>query len=141
MSAIPSRSPRISTRQVPSARQIKALVGIFLNPVVDALPIPKGRASNRNFAVIIFALLLFATFAQLMVASFVQQVSFQKHALQIQLSQATAERQLLESQVAKAESPENLLNVAKRMGMVPEANPVFLRLSDHTILGKRNPAR
>jgi hypothetical protein len=37
--------------------------------------------------------------------------------------------------VALAESPEQLERAARKQGMVPAANPVFLRLSDGAILG------
>jgi hypothetical protein len=68
------------------------------------------------------------------------QASFQKHALQIQLSQMTAEEQTIASAVAAGESPANLLVTAQTMGMVPAQSPVFLRLSDRKILGKPVPA-
>jgi hypothetical protein len=64
------------------------------------------------------------------------QASFQKHELQIQLSQMTAEEQTIASAVAAGESPGNLLLTAQTMGMVPAQTPVFLRLSDREILGK-----
>jgi len=64
------------------------------------------------------------------------QASFQKHALQVQLSQMTAEEQTIASAVAAGESPASLLVTAKTMGMVPVETPVFLRLSDRAILGK-----
>ena len=68
------------------------------------------------------------------------QASFQKHSLQIQLSQMTAEEQTIASAVAAGESPGNLLVTAQTMGMVPAQTPVFLRLSDRKILGKPVPA-
>jgi cell division protein FtsL len=72
--------------------------------------------------------------------TFTEQASFQKRELQTQIAQTTALRQRLEAEVARTESPENLLTIAKKMGMVPAAAPVFLRLSDHKILGKPIPA-
>jgi hypothetical protein len=68
------------------------------------------------------------------------QASFQKHALQIQLSQMTAEEQTIASAVTAGEAPGNLLVTAQAMGMVPAQTPVFLRLSDREILGKPVPA-
>jgi cell division protein FtsL len=72
--------------------------------------------------------------------TFTEQAAFQKHELQVEITQTTALRQRLEAEVARTESPENLLVIAKKMGMVPAAAPVFLRLSDHVILGKPIPA-
>jgi hypothetical protein len=41
----------------------------------------------------------------------------------------------LEKQVRTLESPQNLSDRALGMGMVPNPNPVFLRLSDGRVLG------
>jgi hypothetical protein len=68
------------------------------------------------------------------------QASFQKHALQIQLSQMTSEAQAIAGEVTTKESPRNLMVTVEKMGMVPARTPVFLRLSDREILGKPVPA-
>lgn len=141
MSALYTRTPRISPRPMPRIRHLKAITSPVFTPIAAAIPLPTGRASARHFTYIIAGIFIGGLLLGLIVNTQVQQVAFQKHALQIQMSQAIAERQRLEGVVAGAESPENLLTIAKRMGMVPAANPVFLRLSDHAILGAKNAAR
>lgn len=48
--------------------------------------------------------------------------------------------QILAEQVASLSSQQNLLNTATKLGMVANANPVFLRLDDQKVLGKPRPA-
>lgn len=48
--------------------------------------------------------------------------------------------QILSEEVSSLASNQNLLNTASRLGMVPNTNPVFLRLTDQTVLGQPLPA-
>lgn len=93
-----------------------------------------------QFFTFIFGLFVAGILLSLFINTFVQQASFQKTDLQRSINTATALKQQLETEIATAESPENLMTQAKKMGMVPANNPVFLRLSDQQILGKRIPA-
>lgn len=141
MSAMPARAPRVTQpapRRRASLSLVRPLVAPVVGPIVEAIPIrvPQGRANNRQFSYIIFGMLISGLMLLLLVNTFVTQVAFEKHTLQIQVSQKMAERQALETTIATAESPDNLITAARRMGMVPAANPVFLRLSDQKILGE-----
>lgn len=93
-----------------------------------------------QFYMFIFSLLVVGILLSLFINTFVQQASFRKTDLQRSITNATALKQQLETEIATAESPQNLMTKAKKMGMVPANNPVFLRLSDQQILGKRIPA-
>ena len=48
--------------------------------------------------------------------------------------------QILSEEVSSLSSQQNLLNTAAKLGMVANANPVFLRLDDQEVLGKPKPA-
>jgi hypothetical protein len=48
--------------------------------------------------------------------------------------------QILSEEVSSLASNQNLLNTASRLGMVPNTNPVFLRLTDQSVLGQPLPA-
>lgn len=130
MTAVTTRAPRTVAAPRTRARTRPA-------PVV-AQP---ARVTNTRFGAFIISLFIGGMVATLFINTFAERAAFQKHELQISIAQTTALKQRLESEVAAAESPEHLLVVAKRMGMVPAASPVFLRLSDHAILGKRVPAK
>ena len=57
------------------------------------------------------------------------------HQAEQQADQLRDQQEALEQQVRTLESPQNLADRALRMGMVPNPNPVFLRLSDGRVLG------
>jgi hypothetical protein len=117
---------------------VKPIVKPIVSPIAQAIPVavPQGRASSRTFLFVIIGMIISGMMLLLYVNTLAAQASFQKHALQIELSQMTAEEQTIASAVAAGESPGNLLITAQKMGMVPAETPVFLRLSDREILGK-----
>lgn len=102
---------------------------------------PLSGATLVTYTLTVMAIIVGGMFASLMATTYAGQVALESQDLRVEVNQAVAARQRLESEVARAESPEHLLVVARKMGMVPAANPVFLRLSDHAIIGRRIPAR
>jgi hypothetical protein len=64
-----------------------------------------------------------------------QRGTFEVTALNQQAGQLRDQQEQLERQARTLESPQNLADRALRMGMVPNPNPVFLRLSDGRVLG------
>ena len=143
MSAVPARTPALAPipRKSKTMRRlslVKPIVKPIVSPIAQAIPVgvPQGRASSRTFLFVIIGMIIAGMMLLLYVNTLAAQASFQKHALQIELSQMTAEEQTIASAVAAGESPGNLLITAQKMGMVPAETPVFLRLSDREILGK-----
>ncbi len=143
MSAVPARTPALAPipRKSKTMRRlslVKPIVKPIVSPIAQAIPVgvPQGRASSRTFLFVIIGMIITGMMLLLYVNTLAAQASFQKHALQIELSQMTAEEQTIASAVAAGESPGNLLITAQKMGMVPAETPVFLRLSDREILGK-----
>jgi len=151
MSAMPARTPRVAPtvrvspprkpvakRPKKTQNQWKKVIVPAFSPVLETLTdsIPTPRSSRRAFsytiAGLILAGLLLLGFVNTMTAS----ASFEKHDLTVKLSQLTATQQQLQAQVALQESPGQLINIARKLGMVPAASPAFIRLSDHKILGK-----
>jgi hypothetical protein len=61
--------------------------------------------------------------------------------LQAQQRQLTESQQLLAEQVESASAPEQLAASARKLGMVPAPNAVFVRLPDGTVEGKPAIAR
>lgn len=129
--------PRSTTRHAPrrnATRQAAPLRRL-------AADVPRSSAAYVGYAVAIICVIVGGMVLSLMATTYAGQVALESQDLRVEVSQAVAARQRLESDVARAESPENLLTVARKMGMVPAANPVFLRLSDHVIIGRQIPAR
>jgi hypothetical protein len=143
MSAVPARTPALApiprkSRTMRKLSLVKPMMKPIVSPIAQAIPVgvPQGRASSRTFLFVIIGMIISGMMTLLYVNTLAAQASFQKHALQIQLSQMTAEEQRIASTVAAGESPGNLIITAQNMGMVPAQTPVFLRLSDREILGK-----
>ncbi len=143
MSAMPARTPALAPipRKSKAMRRlalVKPMVKPIVSPIAQAIPIsvPQGRASNRTFLFVILGIIISGMMLLLFVNTLAAQSSFQKHSLQMQLAQMTADEQSISNLVVAGESPEALITSAQSMGMVPAQSPVFLRLSDQTILGK-----
>jgi len=78
--------------------------------------------------------------AVLMLNTVISQGAFRQHDLEIQLILLAEQEESLARSVQEAESPIEVERAARKLGMVPAAGPVFLRLSDGKILGDPVPA-
>lgn len=146
MSAMPARAPRLNPIPTRSKRLGRlALVNprIIVTPIAQAIPvgIPKGRASTNTFSFVITGMIVFGSLLLLIVNTKTQQAAFEKHSIQLQLNQMIATEQQLATEVAAAESTDNLVTAARTIGMVPAETPVFIRLSDQAIIGQPVPAK
>ncbi len=70
----------------------------------------------------------------------IQQGSYQLSGLKAQMTELTTTNQILDEQVRSLGSDQNLANAASHLGMVTNANPVYLRLSDGKVIGHPRPA-
>lgn len=61
--------------------------------------------------------------------------------LKIERSNLSTQADIIGSEVNSLSSNQNLVNVAHALGMVSNVNPVFLRLSDSTVIGKPRRAQ
>jgi hypothetical protein len=60
--------------------------------------------------------------------------------LQVEKRELTTTTQILGQQVDSLASQQNLADAAEKLGMISNANPVFLRLSDQKVFGKPKAA-
>jgi cell division protein FtsL len=60
--------------------------------------------------------------------------------LQGEKRELTTTTQILGQQVDSLASQQNLANAAEKLGMISNANPVFLRLADQKVFGKPKAA-
>ncbi|WP_328995035.1 hypothetical protein OG394_10885 [Kribbella sp. NBC_01245] len=93
------------------------------------------RPPRMPFVLFVVALLAGGLIGLLLLNTELQRGTFQITSLQAETSQLRDNQEALERQVRTLESPQNLADRALRMGMVPNPNPVFLRLSDGKVLG------
>jgi hypothetical protein len=86
------------------------------------------------------AVLAAGFFAVLLLNTVISQGAFRQHELEIQLILLAEKEEALARSVQQAEAPLEVEKAARKLGMVPAAAPVFLRLSDGRILGEPVPA-
>ena len=86
------------------------------------------------------AVLAAGFFAVLLLNTVISQGAFRQHELEIQLILLAEKEEALARSVQQAEAPLEVEKAARKLGMVPAAAPVFLRLSDGKVLGEPVPA-
>ncbi|MEV6284771.1 hypothetical protein [Kribbella sp. NPDC051770] len=93
------------------------------------------RPPRMPFVIFVVSLLAAGLVGLLLLNTELQRGTFEVTALNQQADQLRDQQEQLERQVRTLESPQNLADRSLRMGMVPNPNPVFLRLSDGRVLG------
>jgi hypothetical protein len=93
------------------------------------------RPPRMPFVIFVVSLLAAGLVGLLLLNTELQSGTFQITKLNSQADQLRDQQESLEKQVRTLESPQNLSDRALKMGMVPNPNPVFLRLSDGRVLG------
>ncbi|MDX2970654.1 hypothetical protein PWY87_01080 [Kribbella solani] len=93
------------------------------------------RPPRMPFVIFVVSLLAAGLVGLLLLNTQLQSGTFDITKLNNQANQLKDQQEALEKQVRTLESPQNLSDRALRMGMVPNPNPVFLRLSDGRVLG------
>lgn len=93
------------------------------------------RPPRMPFVIFVVSLLAAGLVGLLLLNTELQSGTFEITKLNNQADQLRDQQEGLEKQVRTLESPQNLADRALRMGMVPNPNPVFLRLSDGRVLG------
>jgi hypothetical protein len=78
--------------------------------------------------------------ALLLLNTLLAQGSFALHSLEAQVSELADREQALRQKVAELAAPGRLERRARALGMVPSANPAFLRARDGKVLGVPMPA-
>jgi hypothetical protein len=77
---------------------------------------------------------------QLVLGILTEQGAYQMAHLKADRHVLTTSSDILSAQVDSLASNQNLANSAQSLGMIPNSSPVFLRLSDQSIIGKPKAA-
>lgn len=100
----------------------------------------RKRAQRAPFVVVVMSVLV-SGFAGLGFFSTVMQAqSFAIYELSGEVAMLEAKREELATTVNDLQSPASIADRALREGMVPNTNPVFLRLQDGRVIGNPVPA-
>ncbi len=108
---------------------------------LQVVPQVEVSRSRSPFVLLVVVVLGAGLVGLLLLNTTLQQGAFAIHDLKVANSQLEERQGSLEHRVARLKAPENLAGRAQAIGMVPNTNPVFLRLSDAAILGTAVPAR
>jgi hypothetical protein len=123
-----SRVPRIAEAAVERAR-------------LTVVPRTAGRRAARvPFVTLVSVILVAGVAGLLFFNTSMQQVSFTATRMEHRAQLLDAEQQGLQMQLDSLRNPQRLALRAKHLGMVPQASPAFIRLSDGTVLGTPTPA-
>jgi hypothetical protein len=112
-----------------------------LRPETRSLPrlavVPPRRASARSgpFVLLVAAVLVIGLVGLLLLNLSMQKASFRLAALESEASHLQTREQSLDMKVDRLSSSDRLAAEARQLGMVPNRNPVFLDLSDGSVIG------
>jgi hypothetical protein len=127
-SGAPRRAPRPAQRPAPA------------RPPLTLVRPRAAQPARAPFVLLVATILSTGLVTLLLLNTALSQISFTVTDLQQRASALSAREQALSQQLSLRESPARLAAAAGRLGMVPNRNPVFLRISDGTILGEPLPA-
>lgn len=100
----------------------------------------RSRARKAPFVVVVLSVLGAGLVGLILMSTVLQAQSFESSRLDRQASELQTRQQAVAREVDRLQSPANVAARAIALGMVPNANPAFLRLSDGKVLGKPQAA-
>lgn len=109
-------------------------------PQVRPVPAPAGTPARAPFVVLVLVILTLGLGLLLLLNTLLAQGSFTLHSLDAKVASLTDREQALQQRTAELAAPQRLARRAAEIGMVPSANPAFLRVQDGKILGEPMPA-
>lgn len=119
-----------------AATGLTAITGGKLSKLVGR----NAMKSRAGVAVSIALGLLAIQVLQLLLNAFIAEGAYNLADLKKEKKDLVVTQQILGEQVDSLASNQNLANAAQKMGMISNANPVFLRLSDKKVFGKPKAA-
>lgn len=96
----------------------------------------RSRARKAPFVVVVMSVLAAGLVGLILMSTVLQAQSFEAAKLDRQAASLEAQQQAIGREVGKLQSPANVARRAIEIGMVPNANPVFLRVPGNQVLGK-----
>jgi cell division protein FtsL len=124
-----TQAPR-SARQLPARASLRS---INLSGLTNS---PSSRVVVATITIGAVAIAIFQLLLHIATSSSVYELSH----LQTEKRELSTTTQILGQQVDSLASQQNLANAAEKLGMISNANPVFLRLSDEKVFGKPKAA-
>jgi hypothetical protein len=122
-------SPRVrSTRPVAAPKRLRLVVPA------------RSRAGRTPFVVVVITVISLGLIGLIFMSTVLQAQAFEIAKLDSEASTLETQQQSLIHDLDQMKSPSGLASSAVGYGMVPNTNPVFLRLGDGKVIGKPSPA-
>lgn len=100
----------------------------------------RSRAGRTPFVVVVIAVISLGLIGLIFMSTVLQSQAFEIAKLDREATALEAQQESLVHDLDRRKSPSGLAATAVDYGMVPNTNPVFLRLSDGKVIGKPSPA-
>ncbi|KQP84987.1 hypothetical protein [Aeromicrobium sp. Leaf291] len=100
----------------------------------------RSRASRAPFVVVVLTVLGAGLVGLILLSTVLQAQAFEIARLSTRADALGVQQQELRREVDRLQAPAALAERAIRLGMVPNANPAFLRPSDGEVIGDPEPA-
>jgi hypothetical protein len=110
-------------------------------PRLAVVPPRVANARSGPFVLLVATMLVLGLVGLLLLNLSMQKGSFRLAALETKAERLQTREQNLDHKVDRLSSSDRLADEAIRMGMVPNPNPVFLDLSDGSVIGDPKAAR
>lgn len=107
---------------------------------LQLLPRPAPRLARTSFITLLATVMGLGFLGVLLLNTSLQQGAYQLRDLERMTGALADRRAVLAQRLAVLEAPNRLAGEARLLGMVPNENPVFLRISDGGVLGIPRPA-
>lgn len=107
-------------------------------PTLSSLP--KVNSPRMRLGVTVVIGLVAIVLTQLVLSILTDEGAYEMANLKAQRHELTTSSDILSAQVDSLSSNQNLANSAQSLGMIPNSSPVFLRLSDQSLIGKPKAA-
>lgn len=100
----------------------------------------KSRAGRTPFVVVVITVISLGLIGLIFMSTVLQGQAFEMAKLDREATALQSQQEALTQDLEAMKSPAGLASAAVVYGMVPNTNPVFLRLSDGKVIGKPAPA-
>ncbi|MET0820475.1 MAG: hypothetical protein ABWY58_05895 [Aeromicrobium sp.] len=100
----------------------------------------RSRARRAPFVVVVLTVLGSGLVGLILMSTVLQAQAFEAARLDRTATELQTRQQAISREIGRLQSPANVADRAMAIGMVPPANPAFLRLSDGKVLGEPMPA-
>ncbi|WP_375003110.1 hypothetical protein [Aeromicrobium sp. CTD01-1L150] len=100
----------------------------------------RSRAKRAPFVVVVLSFLGVGLLGLILISTVLQAQAFEIARLNAQAQELEVQQQGLQSDVQRLQAPASVAERAMQLGMVPNANPVFLDPAEREVIGDPTPA-